>query len=74
MKVKFINNDAAGWSDPVEVPEGTTIQQLFNQKMSGSDPKNYKIRVNRVNCTADQVLLENDVVSITPTKVAGAGR
>ena len=72
MKVLLINNDGGGFADYIEVSEGTTVAQLFEQQIGGSKPSHYLIRVNRQPCPADQVLQEGDRISITPTKIEGA--
>ena len=72
MKVLLINNDGGGFADYVEVPAGTTVRQLFEQQVGGTRPQDYLIRVNRQPCPSDQVLQEQDRVSITPTKIEGA--
>jgi sulfur carrier protein ThiS len=68
----YINNDGGGFAGPVEIPAGTTVSQLFSQKLPGSRPEDFLIRVNRQPASADQVLQEADRVSITATKIAGA--
>ena len=68
----YINNAGAGFAEPIDVPEGITLGQLFEQKMPGSDPKNYVIRVNRQPAAASEVLTEGCRVSITPSKIEGA--
>jgi len=72
MKILLINNDGAGFADYVEVAEGTTVAQLFEQRMAAARTSDYLIRVNRQPCPANQVLREGDRISITPTKVEGA--
>ena len=74
MQIVFINNDGSGFADKIEVAEGLTIRQLFEQRMSYAKPQNYLIRVNRQPTTGDYVLQPGDRVSITPTKIEGAGR
>ena len=73
MKVLVINNDGAGYADYVEINPGTTVSQLFAKQVSGAQPNRYLIRVNRQPCPTDQVLQEGDRISITPTKIEGAG-
>jgi sulfur carrier protein ThiS len=73
MKILLINNDGGGFADHIEVPEGTTVAQLFEQKIAAGKAADYLIRVNRQPCAADQVLREGDRISITPTKIEGAG-
>ena len=72
MRILFINNHGAGFADHVEIPAGTTVAGLFADKLPGCEPADYLIRVNRLPCAADQVLLDGDRVSVTPTKVEGA--
>jgi len=73
MKVLYINNHGGGgFADHIDVPEGATVQQLFDQRMSGAAPEGYLIRVNRQHAAADQVLVANDRVSFTPTRIEGA--
>jgi len=74
MKILYINNDGGGFADHIEVAEGTTVAQLFGQRMPGSEPQNYLIRVNRLPASADQILREQDRISITPSKIEGAAR
>ena len=71
MHILYINNSGSGFADRIEVANGLTVRALFEQKMSGK-PADYLIRVNRQPASADQVLLEGDRVSITPTKIEGA--
>ncbi|MFH1265221.1 MAG: MoaD/ThiS family protein [Planctomycetota bacterium] len=72
MRVLLINNEGGGFADYLEIPEGTTVQGLFDEQIRSPHPENYLIRVNRQPVPADQVLQEGDRVSITPTKIQGA--
>jgi len=72
MKVLVINNDGGGFADYVNVAEGTTVAQMFERHVNSTNPSNYLIRVNRQPCAADQVLVEGDRISFTPTKIEGA--
>ena len=72
MRILYINNDGGGFADYVDVSEGTTVEQLFAERLPSSRPQDYLIRVNRQPAAADQVLQENDRVSCTPTKIEGA--
>lgn len=72
MKILFINNDGAGFADRIEIADGTTVQQLFTQRVPHGKPDSYLIRVNRQPTTGDYVLQPDDRVSITPTKIEGA--
>lgn len=72
MKVLLINNDGGGFADYIEVATGTTVSQLFEQRMADANASDYLIRVNRQPCPPDQQLQDGDRVSITPTKIEGA--
>ncbi len=71
-RILFINNSCAGFADYVNVPEGTTIDQFFRDKLPDQQPGDYLIRVNRQPVAKDQVLKEGDRVTATPLKVEGA--
>ena len=73
MKILYINSDGGGFADYVEVSEGSTVAQLFEQRIGAAKPSDYLIRVNRQPCPANQVLQEGDRLSVTPTKIEGAG-
>ena len=72
MVVLFINNDGAGFADHIQIADGTTVEQLFAQRVPHGKSSDYLIRVNRQPVPAGQVLQEGDRVSITPTKIEGA--
>ena len=71
-KILLINNDGGGFADYIEIPEATTVQQLFAQRVPEGRPEDYLIRVNRQPAPGDQVLQEGDRVSFTPVKIEGA--
>ena len=72
MRILFINNDGGGFADHIEITAGTTVQQLFHQRVAHGKPADYLVRVNRQPAAAGQELAENDRVSITPLKIEGA--
>jgi ThiS family len=72
MKILFINNDGGGFADHIEIPHGTTVQELFERQMRHAKPENYLIRVNRQSASRDEVLVEGDRVTFTPAKIEGA--
>ena len=72
MRILFINNDGGGFADHVEVATGTTVDKFFAQQLTGRDSADYLIRVNRQPVSKDYVLRENDRVTMTPVKIAGA--
>ena len=72
MKLFFINNDGGGFADTIDVADGTSITQLFEQRVPHAKPADYLIRVNRQPVAADQLLHEGDRVSVTPTKIDAA--
>ena len=72
LSILYINNDGAGFASFIEVAEGTTVEQLFRDKVPSGAAADYLIRVNRQPVAANQVLQEQDRVSFTPTKIEGA--
>ena len=72
MRILYINNDGGGFADHIELAAGTTVDQLFRERLPSSKPHDYLIRVNRQSVTAGQVLQEGDRVSFTPVKIEGA--
>ena len=72
MKILYINNHGGGFADHIEVADGTTVAQLFDQKMPDSKPADYLIRVDRMPASADQILQPGARVSVTPLKIEGA--
>jgi hypothetical protein len=72
MKIFYINNNGGGFADHIEIDAGTTVLQLFEQRVRGGKPEDYLIRVNRLPTTSDQVLQEGDRVSCTPIRIEGA--
>ena len=73
MEILFINNDGGGFADRITIAAQTTVAQLFQQRLPHAKSTDYLIRVNRQLATADQVLAPGDRVSLTPTKIEGAG-
>ena len=73
MRILFINNDGGGFADEIDIADGTSVQQLFEQRIKGHSA-DYLIRVNRQATTRETVLQPGDRVSITPTKIEGATR
>ncbi|MDZ4685547.1 MAG: hypothetical protein SH850_10830, partial [Planctomycetaceae bacterium] len=47
MHILFINNDGGGFADQIEIPDGTTVTDLFRQRLPHGRPSDYLIRVNR---------------------------
>jgi sulfur carrier protein ThiS len=72
MRLLYINNDGAGYADYINVAEETTVEQFFQNNMSGCKASDYLIRVNRQPVPRDYVLQENDRITITPVKIEGA--
>ena len=72
MKILFVNNDGGGYADYIEIPHGTNVQELFERQIREAKAEDYLIRVNRQPAARDQVLVEGDRVSMTPTKIEGA--
>ena len=74
MKVFFINNFGGGFADEIDIADGTTVSQLFADRMPGSKAADFLIRVDRMPCSADQVLRPGARISMTPCKIEGASR
>ncbi|MCC7423039.1 MAG: molybdopterin converting factor [Planctomycetaceae bacterium] len=72
MQILFINNDGGGFADQIKIPDGTTVSDLFAQRMPGRNASHYLIRVNRQPVASDAVLQPGDRVSFTPTRIEGA--
>jgi len=73
MKILVINNDGAGFANYLDLSHGTTVEELFRRQMGPqAKAENYLIRVNRQAVSRDQILVEGDRMSITPTKIEGA--
>ncbi|HKQ50407.1 MAG TPA: molybdopterin converting factor [Phycisphaerae bacterium] len=72
MRVLYLNNAGGGFADYIDVEPGTTVEKFFSQKMPSNSEADYLIRVNRQPVARNQMLQENDRVSITPTKIEGA--
>jgi hypothetical protein len=72
MRILYVNNDGGGFADHVEVAEGTTVAEFFADRLPGRKPADYLIRVNRLPAARDQILVESDRVTVTPTKIEGA--
>jgi hypothetical protein len=70
MKIFFINNDGGGFADHMEIEGGTTVAQLFERELGRhAKSEDYLIRVNRQPCSREQVLRDDDRVSVTPCKI-----
>ena len=72
MRIFYINNSGSGFADQIEVADGTSLGQLFAQKMPGCRPGDFLIRLNRAPASADEMLTDGCRVSITPVKIEGA--
>ncbi len=72
MQILFINNNGAGFANYIDVPHGMTTGELFEREMRQAKPSDYLIRVDSRPAARDQVLVEGNRISITPTKIEGA--
>jgi hypothetical protein len=72
MRILYINNHGGGYANHIEIAEGLTVQQLFEQQMPHAKPQDFLIRVNRQPAAKDQVLQPEDRISFTATKIEGA--
>ena len=46
MQILLINNDGGGFADYIDIKKGTSITELFQQRIKGR-PADFLIRVNR---------------------------
>lgn len=72
MTILFINCTGGGFADRIEVPDGTTVDELFQSKMPGCQPADFLVRVDRQPVAANEVLTPGCRLSITPLKIQGA--
>ncbi len=72
MRILYLNNDGGGFADYIDIAENTTVEQFFTIKMSGQNPEDFTIRVNRQPVSRDYILRDGDRITITPTKIEGA--
>ena len=72
ISILYINNDGGGFCSTIEVAEGTTVGQLFEDRVGEGREDSYLIQCNRQPVSRDQTLQNNDRVSFTPTKIEGA--
>jgi hypothetical protein len=72
VKVLLINNDGSGFADRVELPEGTTVFDLFHRTVKHRGSEDYLIRGNRQPAAPDEFLKDGDRISVTPLKIKGA--
>lgn len=70
--IRYNNNHGLGYADKLEVETGSTIGELFSRTMPNENSGNFTIKINEEKPARTQVLQENDLVVITPGKVAGA--
>ena len=72
MRIYYVDNNGGGFADHIEVREGSTVDELFKERMPGKEAADYMIRVNRQPVSRDYILGEGDRVTITPLKIQGA--
>lgn len=72
MRVLYINNEGGGFADYLDVSEGKSVEQFFNDTMPGRKAHDFLIRVNRQPVPSDYILKEGDRITITPVKIDGA--
>jgi sulfur carrier protein ThiS len=64
MQIKFINGAGRGFASDIEVAEGTTVAQLFANKVGGSAAA-WTIKLNGELVTAEQIVQDGDSLAIT---------
>jgi len=63
-RITFINNAGAGFAGSVTVPDGTTVAQLFSERVGG-DSADYSIRVNGRPVRPEEMVEDGDAVEMT---------
>lgn len=71
IRVNYRNPEGTGFNGNVEVEEGTTALEFFRQRMDGTDPSGYTIRVNGRVPEEDYYLQDGDKYTVTPENVKG---
>ena len=72
MRLLYINNHGGGYADYVNVNDGMSVEQFFDQQMPGKKATDFLIRVNRQPVPRGHVLQDGDRITVTPTKIDGA--
>ena len=72
-RVLFVNNHGGGYADYLDVADGTTVESFFQEQLPNRKADDYLIRVNRQPVARDYVLADGDRITMTPTKIEGAG-
>lgn len=74
MKITFINANGGGFADVMEVDDGSTVGEVFNQAGVMGSRSEYIFTVDSVRVTdMDTVVQEGQRVVISKRKIAGAG-
>jgi sulfur carrier protein ThiS len=71
IEVLFVSNANGGFANKVTAIAGVTAGQFIAQQNSGMTT-GFSIRINNLPATADQVLNNNDKVSVSPVNIKGA--
>jgi hypothetical protein len=74
VRIFYVNNVGNGYARTEEVAEGKTVSEFFRTQMPDASSADYTIRVNRNPVDGGHILRDGDRVTITPAKIAGAGR
>jgi len=72
MRILFIDNEGGGFADYLDIEEGRTVEQFFNEKFPLRKADDFLIRVNRQPVPRDYVLKDGDRLTVTPLKIEGA--
>lgn len=72
--VTLIDNAGTGQRREREIEHGTTIRLFFSRVKPDDDPRRYIIQVNGRDVNGTYILNDQDVVTMTPAKIAGAAR
>jgi sulfur carrier protein ThiS len=73
-RILFVNNDGGGFADYLDVEDGTTVENFFQEQLPDRKAGDFLIRVNRQPVARDYILKDGDRITMTPTKIEGARR
>lgn len=71
MQIRLIHNQGAGSNTTWEVPEGSTVRDVFSRYGVTYRPDAHILTVNQIAASVDQILSNGDTVSVMANKVGG---
>ncbi len=71
INVVIVNNEGGGYGERAKLVPGTKVSEVVETQITKT-PKDYTIKVNGQEVTADQQFNDGDRLVISPRKIAGA--